>query len=252
MKSFLEHWLAEAPKVFAREFSAEASLVAAEQPPLSSDGSSLAADVTGSRSGKIAVLTDRRDLHAFFVETKVTDSSLDDQRDTELWKGLLQQVAEAVSAAAGGVEISPFEESTWTLGLPLAIYHLQLGSSRVRMALADQVREIAAPAGEYQFPPAAPSSQPAAARKGVDLLMDVELEVSLRFGSREMPLGSVLELGPGDVVELDRHVAEPVDFLVGDKIVARGEVVLVNGNFGFSVVHVAEPEKRLESIRCLF
>jgi flagellar motor switch protein FliN len=84
------------------------------------------------------------------------------------------------------------------------------------------------------------------------LLLDVELEVSLRFGAREMPLGEILDLGPGDVVQLDRHIHDPVDLIVGDKIVASGEVVLVNGNFGLRVTHVAEPQKRLESIRCLF
>jgi flagellar motor switch protein FliN/FliY len=87
---------------------------------------------------------------------------------------------------------------------------------------------------------------------GVELLMDVELEATLRFGCREMPLGEILELGPGDVVELDRHVSDPVDLIVGDKIVARGDVVLVNGNFGLRVTEVAAPRKRLESIRCLF
>ena len=84
------------------------------------------------------------------------------------------------------------------------------------------------------------------------MLLDVELEASLRFGSREMPLGEILDLGPGDVVQLDRHVSDPVDLIIGDKIVARGEVVLVNGNFGLRVSEVAEPKKRLESIRCLF
>jgi len=62
----------------------------------------------------------------------------------------------------------------------------------------------------------------------------------------------ILDLGPGDVVQLDRHVADPVDLIVGDKIVARGEVVLINGNFGLRVTEVAAPRKRLESIRCLF
>jgi len=87
---------------------------------------------------------------------------------------------------------------------------------------------------------------------GVELLLDVELEATLRFGCREMPLGEILELGPGDVVQLDRHVSDPVDLIVGDKIVARGDVVLVNGNFGLRVNEVAAPRKRLESIRCLF
>jgi flagellar motor switch protein FliN len=87
---------------------------------------------------------------------------------------------------------------------------------------------------------------------GLELLLDVELEASLRFGSREMPLGEILDLGPGDVVQLDRHIHDPVDLIVGDKIVARGDVVLVNGNFGLRVTEVAEPQRRLESIRCLF
>ena len=86
----------------------------------------------------------------------------------------------------------------------------------------------------------------------VDLLHDIELEATLQFGSREMPLREVLELGPGEVIELDRHISEPVDLVVGDRIVARGEVVVVNGNFALRVTEVAAPQLRLESIRCLF
>ncbi len=86
----------------------------------------------------------------------------------------------------------------------------------------------------------------------LDLLLDIELEATLRFGAVEMPLRKVLELGPGDVLQLDRHVQEPVDLVVGDRIVARGEVVLVGGNFGLHVTEVAEPRRRLETIRCLF
>ncbi|RXS95783.1 flagellar motor switch protein FliN [Silvibacterium dinghuense] len=96
------------------------------------------------------------------------------------------------------------------------------------------------------------SGQPASLPPGVELMVDIELEASLRFGSREMSLNQVLDLGPGDVIELDRHIAEPVDLLVGDRIVARGEVVLVDGNFGLNVTEVATAERRLESIRCLF
>lgn len=87
---------------------------------------------------------------------------------------------------------------------------------------------------------------------GIGLLCDIELDATLQFGSREMPLREVLELGPGDVVELDRHVSEPVELVVGDRIVARGEVVVMNGNFALRVTEVATPQLRLESIRCLF
>lgn len=86
----------------------------------------------------------------------------------------------------------------------------------------------------------------------IGLLNDVELETTLQFGSRELPLRTVLELGPGDVIQLDRHISDPVDLVVGDRIVARGEVVVVNGNFALRITEVASPQLRLESIRCLF
>ena len=89
-------------------------------------------------------------------------------------------------------------------------------------------------------------------RQRLDLLMDIELEATLRFGALELPLREVLELGPGDVLPLDRHVREPVELVVGDRIVAKGEVVLVAGNFALHVTEVAEPRRRLETIRCLF
>ena len=85
-----------------------------------------------------------------------------------------------------------------------------------------------------------------------ELLMDVELEATLRFGSREMTLGEVMDLGPGDVIELDRQVNDPVDLLIGDKIVARGVAVLCNGKYGLRVTEVAELKLTLESVRCLF
>jgi flagellar motor switch protein FliN/FliY len=108
----------------------------------------------------------------------------------------------------------------------------------------EQVREFAAVSAE-------PSGN-AVAAPGVDLLYDIELEATLQFGSREMQLKDVLMLGPGDVVELDRHVSEPVDLVVGDRIVARGEVVVASGNFALRITEVAAPQLRLESIRCLF
>jgi flagellar motor switch protein FliN/FliY len=87
---------------------------------------------------------------------------------------------------------------------------------------------------------------------GIGRLNDIELDATLRFGSRDMTLEEVLDLGPGTVVELDRHISEPVDLVVGDRIVARGEVVVVSGNFALRVTEVAAPQLRLETIRCFF
>jgi flagellar motor switch protein FliN len=83
----------------------------------------------------------------------------------------------------------------------------------------------------------------------LDLVMDMEMEAALHFGTTNMLLRDVLALGPGDVVELDRQVRAPVDLVVGDRIVARGEVVVVKGNFALKVTEVVAPQLRLESAR---
>lgn len=81
--------------------------------------------------------------------------------------------------------------------------------------------------------------------------LDVDMEVRLHFGGREMQLSEALEIGPGTVLELDRHISDPVDLLVGDRIVARGEVVVLGGNFALQIAEVLPPQPRLESVRCL-
>jgi flagellar motor switch protein FliN/FliY len=73
---------------------------------------------------------------------------------------------------------------------------------------------------------------------GLGKLLDIELEANIRFGAREMSLAELLEIGPGAVIPLDRQVTDPVDLIIGDKVVARGEVVLVQGKFGLRVTEV--------------
>lgn len=70
------------------------------------------------------------------------------------------------------------------------------------------------------------------------LLLDVELNVSLCFGRRKMALKEIAELGFGAIVELDREAQAPVDLMLGEKVIARGEVVIVDGNYGLKVTEV--------------
>jgi flagellar motor switch protein FliN len=73
------------------------------------------------------------------------------------------------------------------------------------------------------------------------LVMDVELNVSLRFGQRRLPLREVLELASGSVIELDRQVDEPIELLLDGKLIARGEAVIVDGNYGLRVTEIPQP-----------
>jgi len=73
------------------------------------------------------------------------------------------------------------------------------------------------------------------------LVMDVELTMSLRFGQRQLPLRDVLELANGSVIELDRRVDDPVELLLDGKVIARGEAVIVDGNYGLRVTELPQP-----------
>jgi len=85
---------------------------------------------------------------------------------------------------------------------------------------------------------ASADSQPA---HNLNLVMDVELNVSLRFGKRVLSLRDVLDLGSGSVVELDRMVDDPIELYLDGKLIARGEAVVVDGNYGLRVTEIPQP-----------
>lgn len=74
----------------------------------------------------------------------------------------------------------------------------------------------------------------------LERVIDVPLTVMLRFGERKMRLQEVLALSTGSLVSLDRQVEEPVELLLGDRLLARGEVLIVDGNYGLRVTEVVE------------
>jgi len=240
--TYLDCWAKVAEALFSQALAGEPALVESLPRPLGAGAFGFAATIAGDEEGRLAVILDPAILEAPLVGEGV------DQRAG--WGELLREVADA---AAGELlartgrrcRVEKFEEAEGEAKVSRA-FQLKSGEQAWMILVRDDVR-----APRAQAHPAA-AADPVSVSPGIELLLDVELEASLRFGCREMPLGQILDLGPGDVVQLDRHVSEPVDLIVGDKIVARGEVVLVNGNFGLRVTEVAAPRKRLESIRCLF
>jgi flagellar motor switch protein FliN/FliY len=83
----------------------------------------------------------------------------------------------------------------------------------------------------------------------LDLLMDVSLNVTVELGRTAMAIKDILALGPGSVIELDKLAGEPVDILVNDRPIAKGEVVVVDENFGVRVTEIISPSKRVASLR---
>ena len=89
---------------------------------------------------------------------------------------------------------------------------------------------------------------PAHPSKTFDLLLDVELPVSVSFGRAQVPLKDVLKLTTGSIVELNRSIVEPVEVIVNNCVIARGEVVVVEGNFGVRIQQVVSRQERLRTL----
>ena len=84
--------------------------------------------------------------------------------------------------------------------------------------------------------------------RNIDMLMDVNLPISIELGRTKMTISEILSLGPGSVVELNKLAGEPVDVLVNQRIVAKGEVVVIDENFGVRVTQLMTPEERLKAL----
>ncbi len=82
----------------------------------------------------------------------------------------------------------------------------------------------------------------------LDLLLDVELPVSVSFGRTQMPLKEVLKLTSGSIVELNRTVSEPVEVIVNNCVIARGAVVMVDGNYGIRIQEIVSRQERLRTL----
>jgi flagellar motor switch protein FliN/FliY len=82
----------------------------------------------------------------------------------------------------------------------------------------------------------------------IDLLLDVKLPVSIELGRTVLPISDILNWAQGTIVELDKLAGEPVSLLVNNKLVARGEVVVVDENFGLRITSLVSPRERVESL----
>jgi flagellar motor switch protein FliN/FliY len=88
-------------------------------------------------------------------------------------------------------------------------------------------------------------SEDAGAHHNLELILDLSLRVTVELGRTTMSVRDVLSLGPGSVFQLDRLAGEQVDILVNDRPIARGEVVVVDENFGVRITDIIAPSKRL-------
>ncbi len=89
---------------------------------------------------------------------------------------------------------------------------------------------------------------PTGEKKSLDLILDIPLTVTVELGRNKMLINDLLQLGQGSVIELKKLVGEPLEVLVNQKLVARGETVVVNEKFGVRLTDIVSPMERVKSL----
>lgn len=84
--------------------------------------------------------------------------------------------------------------------------------------------------------------------ENIDLILDIQLRLSARLGQVEMPIGEIMKLTPGSVIDIDRLVDEPIELVVNDRPIARGEIVVVQENFGIKITEIISQKERIRSL----
>lgn len=251
MKTFLDSWKCVATELLAQALAGEPILKESNEAWRNEETVGFSVSLEGDIEGDFTVL-----VPASALEVPLMGEGVEQEAG---WMELLREVTDAAVGKLHAENAKDVRTHNLISGVPkspvTAIFSLSDSLRTWQIGVADQTHDSLtdfAKAPDVLNETGANREARLDSAPGANLLVDVELEAALRFGYREMTLNEVLDLGPGDVIELDRQIADPVDLIVADKIVARGEVVLVNGCFGLRVTELAEPRNRLETIRCLF
>ena len=148
------------------------------------------------------------------------------------------QTAAAVAAPAPAprAAAAPQTQAAPAFGQPLA------------MAKPQAQPQSNVPVQPVQFAPLKPSGIPVI-DPNIALIMDVPLQVTVELGRTRKLIREILELSPGSVVELDKLAGEPVDILVNGKLIAKGEVVVIDENFGVRVTDIVSPIERASNLQ---
>jgi len=118
----------------------------------------------------------------------------------------------------------------------------------VSVAKEGTVSATSAAAGPAPFAPLA-GGERASSNNGIDMLLDVNLQVSVELGRTRLQIRDILQLGPGSIVELDKQAGDAVDILVNDKPIAKGEVIIIDENFGVRLTSITSVTDRIKNLR---
>ena len=206
---------------------------------LLTDGQAITAKFGGAASGEVVVVVGQ-DLADALKESPLGELDL---------TAAVRPALEAAARAFGPVVLDPGQ--LMDPGVALSAIAAKDGAVAVPLLDAGVVRAVIALAlspwpTDTGSAAAAPRRGSGALRGGLDMLHDVEMEVSAELGRTRMSVRELLSLSPGAIVELDRAAGSPADLLVNGRLIARGEVVVVDENFGIRITEIVSPGSERE------
>jgi flagellar motor switch protein FliN/FliY len=150
------------------------------------------------------------------------------------------QAREVTTAKGAEIEAAP-PGVTWLL------FSVADGSQTTWQFKAAWTTELVDPGDALPQEARSSAARDSAVSRTFDLLLDVALPVAVSFGRTSLQIREVLKLNTGSIVELDRFISDPVEVIVNDCVIARGEVVVVDGNYGVRINQLSSREDRLRS-----
>ncbi|MBI3985830.1 MAG: flagellar motor switch protein FliN [Lentisphaerae bacterium] len=120
------------------------------------------------------------------------------------------------------------------------------------MDFSDEGKADQLAASPVEFPPIGGGEEPAVAKQDKDYnmrrILDLPVDVHVELGQSRMTIQNIVNFGIGTILELDRVAGDPVDIVVNGKYVGKGEVVVVDENYGIRVTDLVDPEKRIQAL----
>ncbi len=226
-------------------------------------------EITGGHSGKIVLLftvslaTTLSDLMMGGEGEEQQEMSEDDlDAIKEITSNIFSSLSTSISANKNlpslsfeieNAELESEKETNFAGSYKLLVYEVSIASTNAQMILgvdkAFLSNFIVEEKEQEEITSEAGSSLSPEELRNISLIMDVELPVRVRIGTKTILLKDVLNMDIGSVVELDQLANDPLDILIGDKIIAKGEVVIVDGNFGVQIDTIGTPKERLEQLK---
>ena len=215
--------------------------------------------VTGSANGSVALWVSDEAAVTLAKRVMGFDEAPDTATVADMLREMWAQSAGAVSlkdefTGIGLVVAMP--EAAELMATAAASFELQLpdGLAGQLAGTGDVAEARVAPQPETTAPTtsaggaASPAASNALANPKLEMVLDIDLPLIVRFGRTVMTLKALSGLGPGSIVDMGRSPDEPVEMLVGERVIARGEVVIVGGNYGIRITDLVSPAERVRAL----